>query len=146
MPMRFFFDGWTSRQGTDMQRYLYSVTAALPNPAVAEEYVRWLLAGHARAVVDAGALRVEVVRHQAVVPLAKASDAPIRVESIYVFPDRAAFDRYVRDAAPRLRADGLARFGPEALGADAVTFERREGAIVGMFDRSSGSACDESSV
>ena len=43
------------------------------------------------------------------------------VETQYVFPSRKAFDTYVRDHAPALRADGLKHFPPES----GVTYERQ---------------------
>ncbi len=43
------------------------------------------------------------------------------VETQYVFPSRKAFDEYVRDHAPALRADGLKHFPPES----GVTSERQ---------------------
>ena len=53
--------------------------------------------------------------------------APLEVASIYTFPSREAFDGYLRDHAPRLRSEGLARFGPQS----GVTFRRQIGTILG---------------
>jgi len=92
---------------------LYSVTATLPSQGVAAEYVAWLRSGHLQDVVRAGALSAAAAR--LIEPR-----RPIQVESSYVFASRDAFDRYVRDHADRLRAQGLAVFGPHG-----VTFERR---------------------
>ena len=52
----------------------------------------------------------------------RASDtAPAVVETQYVFPSRKAFDTYVRDHAPALRADGLKHFPPDS----GITYERQ---------------------
>jgi hypothetical protein len=47
------------------------------------------------------------------------------LETEYSFPSRKAFDTYVRDHAPALRADGLKHFPPES----GVIFERRTAEI-----------------
>lgn len=94
-----------------MEHVVYLVRAEHPSEASASEYVSWLLGssesgeqGHAAEVVAAGALRAEVV-----VP----EDAPRTVECRYTFPNLSEFRRYESDHAPRLRAEGLRRFGPE---------------------------------
>jgi hypothetical protein len=52
----------------------------------------------------------------------RANDtAPAVVEVQYVFPSRKAFDTYVRDHAPALRADGLKHFPPGS----GITHERQ---------------------
>jgi len=43
------------------------------------------------------------------------------VETQYVFPSRKAFDTYIRDHAPALRADAVKHFPPES----GVTWERQ---------------------
>jgi hypothetical protein len=50
---------------------------------------------------------------------------PVRVQSRYVFPDRAHLDDYLAHHAPRLRAEGLARFPPER----GISMTREIGAI-----------------
>lgn len=97
----------------------YTVTATFPDHAAAGEYAAWLKGGHVGQVVAAGALSGEVVRLD-------DPSTPIRVESRYIFAGRGEFDRYLRDHAPRLRAEGLARFGPDR----GITFERRLGTIL----------------
>jgi|CXWL01.1.fsa_nt_gi hypothetical protein len=47
--------------------------------------------------------------------------APAIVETQYVFPSRKAYDAYIRDHAPALRADGLKHFPPDS----GVTSERQ---------------------
>jgi hypothetical protein len=91
----------------------YAVIADLPDEATAQEYLAWLTdGGHVGEVVGGGASVGEAVRLDPEV--GEGGDGGrVRVMSRYRFPSRAAFDGYVRDHAPRLRADGLARFGAE---------------------------------
>jgi hypothetical protein len=52
----------------------------------------------------------------------RADDAvPGVVETQYVFPSRKAFDTYMRDHAPALRANAQKHFPPES----GITFERQ---------------------
>jgi hypothetical protein len=99
--------------------YFYAVTATLPDDATASEYLAWLRHGHTQQVVAAGASSARIVR------LDGGAGDRTRIETQYVFPDRAAFDRYVATAAPALRAEGLARF-PASRG---IAMERRSGEI-----------------
>ena len=92
----------------------YCVTAQLPNGEVRGQYEAWLLGGHVQAVVAGGATSAEVVRLEG---------PGFRVQSRYIFPDAAAFDRYVATVAPGLRADGMQRFG----GIAGVEFSRAGG-------------------
>ena len=96
----------------------YVVTATLPSETLALEYVAWLLGGHTRQVVAGGASRAEVVH------LTDPASPP-RVQARYVFPSRAALDRYLSEFAPALGAEGIARWG------DRVSFVREVGEIVG---------------
>lgn len=103
------------------QCFHYAVTANLPSIAVRDEYVAWLAVGagghgHIADVIAAGAASGEVI--------VLDGDA-IRVQARYTFANRASFDAYVRDHAPRLRAEGLARFG-----SSGITFERAAGEVV----------------
>ena len=84
--------------------FAYTVSCRFTEETVAHEWVEWLRIEHLDEVLAAGALDAEVVRLD--------GDA-IVLEVRYHFPDRAAFDRYVRDSAPALRARGLELFPPE---------------------------------
>jgi hypothetical protein len=86
--------------------FTYTVIGDFDDAAVAGEWIDWLRNGHLKAVLDGGALSAELVR------LEPTAAAPLRLEVRYRFADRAAFERYERDVAPALRADGLARFPP----------------------------------
>jgi len=99
----------------------YTVTATLPDEAIATSYIRWLEDGHVDAVVDGGAHSGMIVRLDQDSP-----DDPIRVQTVYLFPTRAAYDRYVLETAPALREDGIKRFGA----VEGVSFSRTIGAVV----------------
>jgi len=95
------------------------VTATIPSPNLAEEFLDWLVCGHIQDVLAAGAIAGHAVR---------LSDPPVplRIQAVYHFPNREALDSYLTNHAPRLRADGLRRFPPER----GITFERTVGDIV----------------
>lgn len=84
----------------------YSVTAEFDELSVATEYVRWLQEGHLAAVLAGGALEAVLLRHE------PAAGAQLVFQTRYLFASMAAFDRYEKQFAPALRADGLARFPP----------------------------------
>lgn len=95
----------------------YDVTARLTSPEVREEYVAWLR-GHVREVIGAGALRTSVL----------VMDEHLEVTASYTFAGRGALERYLEEHAPRLRADGLARFGGRA------TMRRSVGEVVDVAE------------
>lgn len=101
-----------------MDRVWYSVVARMPNKSLVDRYVSWLREGHIQAVLDGGANRAAIIE-------CDSTEDSLRVRTLYEFPSRDAFDRYVRDFAPTLRAEGLARFGSD----QGVTFEREIGTI-----------------
>jgi len=102
-----------------MDPIAYTVTARFSKPEIVSEYLTWLAGGHVRAVCDAGALSALVV-------LADPTPGePPTLEVRYLFPNRATLERYFTEYAPKLRAEGLARFGP----ASGVTFSRSTGAV-----------------
>ncbi|MBX3358786.1 MAG: DUF4286 family protein [Phycisphaeraceae bacterium] len=106
----------------------YTVLATLPDPATAEEFIAWLRDGHVDAVIAGGAHSAMIVRLDDVDPpdaAAAPGKSAVQVEIRYIFTTRQALDRYLVHTAPGLRADGLARFGPER----GVRFERRTGTI-----------------
>ncbi len=109
-----------------MPPVLYTVTADLPNPDLAREYLQWLLGGHAQAVVAAGAQSAAVIRLDPPAPASASAPAVIQVQTQYVFASREAFDHYDRVASLPLRAEGRARFGPDR----GVTMRRAVGDIL----------------
>lgn len=100
-----------------MGRFVYRVRCTFTDAAVADRWVDWLKRTHLDEVVEAGAESAEVLQLD--------GDA-VCFEAVYRFKDRAAFERYEAEHAPRLRQDGLERF-PLALG---LTYMRTTGTIV----------------
>jgi hypothetical protein len=97
--------------------FAYTVLGEFETVAVADEWVSWLLHGHLDDVLKGGALEAVLVRF-----------SPVRLEVRYVFADAHAFAAYERDAAPKLRAEGLAKF-PATRG---VKMSRSSGEIIGV--------------
>lgn len=98
----------------------YTVTAEFTSPELVDRYIAWLSGGHVKAVCDGGATSAVVVRNDA------ASGEPLSVSVRYQFPDRGTLEAYFTEHAPRLRAEGLALFGPGS----GVTFKRSTGDLV----------------
>lgn len=94
-------------------RYVYTVRCEIDDAGARSAWLDWLESQHVADVCDAGALEAWIVL---------GDDEAARIDVHYVFADRAAFERYERDHAPRLRAHGLAR--PEA---EFVRFSRSRG-------------------
>lgn len=107
-----------------MPRIAYTVTARIPGQALAAEYIQWLEGGHVDAVVAGGAESGMIVRLDPAE--GESGEGTVEVETRYIFPSREAFDWYVEHVAPRLRAEGTARFGRER----GIRFERRTGVVV----------------
>ena len=99
-----------------MPTILYTVRATLPTVQQRGRYLSWLSPSHIMQLIAGGATSARVV-----LPDRASDTAPAVVETQYVFPSRKAFDAYVRDHAPALRADGLKHFPPES----GVTYERQ---------------------
>jgi hypothetical protein len=103
-----------------MAEIAYTVTATFPDPEVADAWLRWLRDGHIAAVLAGGASSAHIV----------ALDAPaLCYEVLYRFPSREAFDRYEKDHAPRLRAEGLSLFPLER----GIAYRRSVGIITDEF-------------
>ena len=92
----------------------------MPDEHTRTAYLEWIQSGHLDQVRRGGATTATLVK-----VLEPAS--PLEVASIYTFASREAFDVYLRDHAPRLRSEGVARFGPQS----GVTFRRQVGTILG---------------
>jgi dipeptidase E len=99
------------------RKLAYVVAATFSDAAVAEEWLAWLRGGHVAEVLAGGAESAEIVEMDAGQGLA--------FEVRYLFRSREAFAAYERDHAPRLREEGLRRFGPER----GVTYRRTTGLI-----------------
>lgn len=110
----------------------YVVRAACPSERVREAYVHWLVGsettqGHAAEVIAAGARKATVIRHDH--GPSGPHDGRWIAEVRYTFEGQSALDQYLRDHAPRLRAQGLALFGPGGSVAE-VEFSRFVGVEV----------------
>jgi hypothetical protein len=103
-----------------MARVAYTVTATFENPAVAEEWVGWLVAGHIAEVMARGAVTAEIL---------EMDGRPRCVEVRYIFPSRAVFDHYDKEHAPRLRAEGIRRFPAER----GIGYRRSIGVVQHIF-------------
>ena len=99
-----------------MPALLYTVRASCKDLQQRGRFLSWLTPNHVAEVMAGGAASVRIV-----LPDRESDAAPAVVETQYVFPSRKAFDTYVRDHAPRLRADGLKHFPPES----GVTYARQ---------------------
>ena len=103
----------------------YTVIAEIPDEGTLREYLAWLTPGHIGEVVAAGATGAQVIG-----PMPGADggfQGPIRVESRYIFPTLEAFRAYETIHAPRLRAEGLERFGPQR----GIRMSRSVGVLAG---------------
>ena len=99
-----------------MPQILYTVRASLPTLPQRGRFLSWLVPDHVLAVKAGGAEGVRVV-----LPDCANAAAPAVVETQYVFLSRTAFDTYLRDHAPALRADGQKHFPLES----GITYERQ---------------------
>ena len=99
-----------------MPAILYTVRSTCRDIPQRGRYLAWLSPNHLLEVKAGGATAVRVV-----LPDRENEGAPAVVETQYVFPSRKAFETYLRDHAPALRADGLKHFPP----ASGVTSTRQ---------------------
>lgn len=103
-----------------MRKIRYTVACTFSDAGVARRWLAWLEGEHFADVCAAGAVSAEAVR---------LDGDPVTYEARYTFPSRPAFEVYERNHAPRLRAEGLARF-PLDLG---LTYSRTVGESVATF-------------
>ena len=99
-----------------MEAFFYRVRCTFDDASVADRWCTWLEERHLMDVMNAGAMRAEVVRL-----------GPLEAEALYVFASAEAFADYERDHAPRLRGEGLETF-PLELG---LRYERATGSLRG---------------
>jgi hypothetical protein len=85
---------------------IYAVELEM-DAALRDEYLAWLRGHVAEMLTLPGFIGAEILqRHE---PPAAAGRTVVAAH--YRLRDRAAFDRYLTEHAPRMRAAGLARFG-----------------------------------
>lgn len=101
--------------------FAYTVTCDFTDAGVAEAWLSWLHDEHLAEVCAAGALDAKALRLDAA-----PEGMAVRCEVRYHFASREDFQRYEREEAPRLRAEGLKRF-PLARG---LRYTRTAGEIV----------------
>lgn len=114
-----------------MPAILYTVRTTCPSVQARGRYLAWLSPNHVVEVMKGGATGVRIVLplpddRSGQTPAGQQAgtvppSAPAVVEAQYTFPSRKAFDEYVRDHAPALRADGLKHFPPDS----GITYERQ---------------------
>jgi len=105
---------------SDASAVRYMVTANVGTDSkLRDEYLAWLKDGHVQAVVDGGATSAEVILLDG-----DGASEGFRIVSSYLFPNRAAYDKYVATVAPKLREEGKALFGTRD-----VSFSRMLGEI-----------------
>lgn len=119
-----------------MRQFLYIVNAAMPDDATRQRYIDWLAKGHVQQVIEGGALWGEIVD---LTESDQTGGCAVKceggqwgvgvVQTRYGFASREAYDRYVEQSAPKLRAEGLALFGPDS----GVRFSRQLGLLRGRF-------------
>jgi hypothetical protein len=98
----------------------YTVRVSFTDRCLADAWLRWLRGGHVAEVLASGATSAEVI----------ALDGPDVVGDVRDrFPSREAFERYEREHAPRLRAEGLRLFPVEK----GVGYCRSVGAVLDRF-------------
>lgn len=107
-----------------MPKVWYAVTATLPSPQIAEEYLAWLEGGHVDQVLGFGAHSASIIRLDPATPV-EAAAAVQRIMTQYIFATRELYDEYTTRHAPALRAEGVQKFASRG-----VKFERQVGRIV----------------
>jgi len=103
-------EGCTTASGA-MQ---YCVTGSTADRALYTKFRDWLVGGHVQELVHRAALGAMVVDHT-------GDSGPMRVTSVYNFQDMAAYEAYVRDHAPALKAQSAELFKSADGG---ITFRR----------------------
>jgi hypothetical protein len=97
----------------------YTVHCRIQTPDKAAAWLAWLKNGHLDDVIAGGAQSAEIVQ----IDNDGAEESIFEVR--YRFESRDAYDVYIRDHAPRLRAEGLKLFPPE----DGFVYSRTVGKI-----------------
>jgi hypothetical protein len=98
----------------------YTVRCTFDDENVAEEWIAWLREEHLADVRAGGAIDATVVR------LDRDEGALLTCEVRYHFASREMLATYEREHAPRLRAEGLAKFPLER----GLAYSRSVGEIV----------------
>jgi len=102
----------------------YTVRASFPDTASRDDYIAWLINEHIADVIAHGAQSGCVIKHDS--SIGDSIKAPFLVEARYIFSSRDAYETYINEQAPKLRAIGLAKFAH----LQGVSFERTVGVIL----------------
>lgn len=103
----------------------YTVICTIKDPAKAAAWVEWLKDGHMDDVISGGAVCAELVRRDSDESEAK-DNGETTYEVRYIFPDRKTFAAYIKNHAPALREEGLAKFPP----GDGFIYSRTVGTVI----------------
>ena len=98
--------------------FFYTVTAKLFSKLDAEHYLNWLNDGHIQALLP-WAIEAQVIC------LDSQKDNEYIIQSRYLFNHRVDFERYQKEGAPQLQAEGRAF----ATQLSAIEFERNWGTL-----------------
>ncbi len=104
----------------------YTVRCDFTDASVAADWRQWIVDEHLADLLDAGAVRAEVVTLDE-----PSAGAAVTMESRYWFADRAGMENYLTHHAARLRGEGLERF-PLSLG---LSYSRTIGEALGPRQR-----------
>jgi hypothetical protein len=107
-----------------MPAILYTVRATCPSVQVRGRFLSWLSPNHVAEVMKRGATSARIVLPE------PTADGRAVSETQYVFPSRKAYDTYIRDHAPIMRADALSHFPAES----GVTWERQVAEIAAELE------------
>jgi len=107
-----------------MNKIAYTVICAITDKQKAAAWLKWLQDGHIQDVIAGGATQATIVQ---IDNTDNKDDTKTTYEVRYTFSDRATYDAYICDHAPRLRDDGLKRFPPES----GFSYNRTVGEIIG---------------
>ena len=94
----------------------YWVKAECADTGTKDFFVNWLRNGHAQALIDGGAAWYEIT-----------AGGRYSVEAMYGFSDEMAFQAYLREKAPELRAASQAAFGTNSQYCGKISFSRFRG-------------------
>ena len=115
-------DGVPRRQLNEDALFSYVVRCAFVDREAMEGFLQWLRDRHVADVCAAGAEDAEIYVLDPV-----GGEHPNAVEVRYRFASREAFARYEREAAPRLRKDGLDALARLGVAPERVAFVRATG-------------------
>ena len=103
-----------------MPEIRYTVACTFTDSATVSRWLDWLRNRHVADVLAGGATSAEVVA---------IDGTPHGMEVVYRFPNRSAFERYEREFAPALRAEGQQLFPSDS----GIVYRRTVAEVVDRF-------------